>query len=499
MKKIICALLAATLAASLAMTGCQMSGSTTSSQQPNQNNGSSVSPQQSNQNNGNNSVQDNANTPSNSSSLTIKSSLLKSYSADDMAAIERIMDCKTGFYYSTAGSGGGEGLYGIINSETNEILNAEYTVMEPASGREKDFYKCTKAKSANSVKEMNAFGLLDSTGKELIPLQYASIDVLNDHFAKVVTVDGKTTSKDDALVYQNSGLSIGVNDDSTLYTGKWQIYDLDKGTIVPNLEGKKADNIDAKGKLLKIGSDYYEAGGNKLDMVDNVFNNGCYTVDSGGVTHVNDTDSNKLFQVNSSIAVNQASDDSTEISFVEYDGKKRVIVNESGEKISAEFEKSITKAGNFCFEYKDDNYIMYDLQANKVYNESISNYDYNKTFGLYDIKDKNKQHTYLNKSGQKIGSVAEGEGVNVDKGVVFKSSGNSRSIYSYADNSFSLEADRCDTVAPFVYSNNKGAFNVLNKATVINEDYIEIKTNGNGLAICKKSDGSADLFKITVE
>ena len=77
-----------------------------------------------------------------------------------------------------------------------------------------------------TIENMNNVGVIDATGKVIVPEEYASVDVLNERFIKVCEVTEQTDSKDDALVfYTERSMAIFANDDDTFFKGNWYVFD----------------------------------------------------------------------------------------------------------------------------------------------------------------------------------------------------------------------------------------------------------------------------------
>lgn len=299
MKKIICALLAATFLSVGVISGCS-SGEAQPTAQSSDSSSSQSSAESSKEESSKEESSNQGVDVAVTSLMKPKAELLASLSADNLSNIGGFIGINQGFFYYTGSSRYDENAkYGVLNSDTNKIENAEYSYMQEASYQDSNnhklgYYSCTKAKSTKTISDMNSFGLVSTSGKELVPLKYASIQVLNDKYAKVVTVESETSDKSNALLYKNpddKAFSIGMSSNATLYKGKWQIYDLEKKALVPGVEGKTAEDISAKGSIIKVGKDkYYGSTGDQIEKIAKLLDNGAYTVETGAITHVNDTD-----------------------------------------------------------------------------------------------------------------------------------------------------------------------------------------------------------------
>ena len=509
MKKIICALLAATFLSAGVISGC----SSGEAQPPAQSSDSSSSQSSAESSKEESSKEESSNQGVDvavTSLMKPKAELLASLSADNLSNIGGFIGINQGFFYYTGSSRYDENAkYGVLNSDTNKIENAEYSYMQEASYQDSNnhklgYYSCTKAKSTKTISDMNSFGLVSTSGKELVPLKYASIQVLNDKYAKVVTVESETSDKSNALLYKNpddKAFSIGMSSNATLYKGKWQIYDLEKKALVPGVEGKTAEDISAKGSIIKVGKDkYYGSTGDQIEKIAKLLDNGAYTVETGAITHVNDTDGKKLFQIdNKSVYISQAYDDNT---FLERVNSAYYFVDSSGNKISGDFDKVVSKEGSMYTMYVDSGYELYDINAKKVYDGDIKYCSYNKQFDIYKITDHDGVITYLDKDAKVIAALPDDSNLITDEtnGVAYvKGQSNPYSVYCFADKKPSITSkDSPKDCAPFSFDNGSGVISALDNSTLIDENYTSIISNGNGLVIAKKTDGSADFYKITI-
>ena len=509
MKKIICALLAATFLSAGVISGCS-SGEAQPTAQSSDSSSSQSSAESSKEESSKEESSNQGVDVAVTSLMKPKAELLASLSADNLSNIGGFESTKGGFFFYTGSSKYDENAkYGVLNSDTNKIENAEYTYMQEATYQDSSNHKncylaCTKAKSTKSISDMNSFGLISTTGKELVPLKYANVQVLNDKYAKVVTVESETSDKSSALLYKNpddKSFSIGMSSNATLYKGKWQIYDLEKKALVPGVEGKTAEDISAKGSIIKVGKDkYYGSTGDQIEKIAKLLDNGAYTVETGAITHVNDTDGKKLFQIdNKSVYISDAYDDNT---FLECVNSTYYIVDSSGNKISGDFDKAVTKEGSLYTKYVDSGYELYDINAKKVYDGDIKYCSYNKQFDIYKITDNNKKVFYLDKDAHVIATLPDDSNLSKDEvnGIAYiKGQYNPYSVYCFADKKPSIiSKDSPKVCAPFSFGNGSGVISALDNSTLIDENYTSIISNSYGLVIAKKTDGSADFYKITI-
>lgn len=129
-----------------------------------------------------------------------------------------------GLYYKE------DGKFGIMTLDGTLDTGAIYTMCQP-QGRY--FMVAQRQGDAADVTSANVAGLVDGTGREIIPLQYASIQLLGDRFARVAELTGRTEKEEEKLVqFIQDGKTV-------LCTGNWYLYDLQTGKTVPGATGTK--------------------------------------------------------------------------------------------------------------------------------------------------------------------------------------------------------------------------------------------------------------------
>lgn len=122
-------------------------------------------------------------------------------------------------------------LFGIMSLDGKEDSGAIYALCQP---RGNYFMVRTKAEAASdSITEYNCLGLVDGNGNELVPLEYAVLDILGDRFVRVIEAVARTENEEEKLTYFMDG------EDKVMCSGNWYIYDLQTGKKVPDATGTK--------------------------------------------------------------------------------------------------------------------------------------------------------------------------------------------------------------------------------------------------------------------
>lgn len=440
----------------------------------------------------------------------LKVKLLASFNAEEMMKIGGYGVTDSSFYYYTGHSKNDkEARFGIINSSNYKVESADYTFLEEASYQDaanvdKHYYICSKSTSVKDVADMNSNGLISTTGEELVPMQYAAIQVLNDRYAKVVTILGETKNKKEVLVYKNPETSddrnpnTAMSNDATLYNGRWEVYDLKKKAVVKNVNGVIPTEIAARGAIIIVGDKYYNAKGELVSGVINAFKNGYYSVAVDANTSLNDINGKSLFQYDNRVTtLYEAFDDNT---FLEQEKGSYFIVDISGKKVSADFNYAVAKAGSYYFAYSDDGYLMFDKNAKLVYGGQIKSFKYQKDVDVFCLCDNDDNYTYLDGSAKVIGKLPAATKSDGDYGIAYEISTSKYSVYNFKEGKFNIETDKAPkTCGMFSISNNSAVVNVLDNTALVNADYTSFATNGNGLVIAQRPDDSADLYKIIME
>ncbi len=147
-------------------------------------------------------------------------------SAEKVGLINREFSVAAGgLYYK------GENGYGILSFDGKADSGDVYSLCQPKG----DYFMVGKSTSADmeDVTSANVAGLVDSTGRVLVPLRYASVELLGDGFARVAELTGTTENAEEKLT------QITTEDGTVMCTGIWYIYDLETGEKVPGATGTK--------------------------------------------------------------------------------------------------------------------------------------------------------------------------------------------------------------------------------------------------------------------
>lgn len=242
-----------------------------------------------------------------------------------------------GVYYRDA-----NGKYGILSADGKKDTGAIYADCKALN---KYFTVSTKTTAEmTAVADLNCFGLVDGTGKQIIPAQYAAFTMIGDDYVLVYAVTERAAGQEDGMVYYNEAFAFSPNEDSVWFKAQWSLYDLRTGQIVPGMTGAYKTSVTAKGNLLTYVSaaKQYETvnyKGQPIPKNANCFNNGFYKINDGESYVVYNADGVEQFR--------GGEDDYEPYGF--YFGYIQaskyvdgtiyyVLMNEKGEIVSAEFK-----------------------------------------------------------------------------------------------------------------------------------------------------------------
>lgn len=241
-----------------------------------------------------------------------------------------------GVYYR-----GENGKYGILSLDGKSDTGAIYA---DCKGRDKYFLVSDKtASDIVAVTDMNSYRLVDGKGKQVISGQYAAFSMVGDDYVLVYAVTELAEGEDDGLVYYNESFTFSPNEDSTWFKGKWSVFDLRTGAMVPGLTGTHKTSVTARGNLLTYvtAAKQYATVNHKGQAISekaNRFDNGFYKLTEGDEYVVYNADGVEQFRGDSE-DYEPYSYYSGYILASKYadDGSYYVLMNEKGEIVSAEF------------------------------------------------------------------------------------------------------------------------------------------------------------------
>lgn len=429
-KQILCAVLVASLAVSGLLTGC-MTKEVKKSEAEGSSSQAAVS---------SNDSSSDSSSESQNEQVKVPSEWKTSLSATKIGSVsntnvDKIDAQENGIIYQDSSD-----KYGIMSLDGKKDTTAKYyyaskaktdTVMDLTQG-----FFGVYSKDATET-DVNVAGLVNGDCEEVIECKYGYISVLSDRFARVITAKSQTTDKDAALYYVTDKIfSITPDDGDTMYTGTWEIFDLQTKKLVPGVAGTKAYTVKAKGNFIEYTDDNgndktVDATGKEITDGRTIFNNGSYLIEKNGSATIYDTNDKTLFDYNSKdVTISEFKDYYYVARSGDYPDTKYSLYDETGKEVSTKFDKSIyyvypdfvgtedsvsSLDGTITFDctsirydkynqdtycaYSDNKYVVFDKSGNVLYEDDKSDdsIEYN-DFLIYQDGDDYKYYCYADKA-----------------------------------------------------------------------------------------------------
>ena len=336
------------------------------------------------------------------------------------------------------------GKYGIVSLDGKSDSGAKYKVVkeETAENNQKGFFIV-----ADVSDNLNSCGLADENGVEIVPCKYASVSLLNDKYAKAVTADKITNDKDSALVYSTDKMvSLSPSEGDTMYTGKWEIYDLEKKAALSGVSGTKPYRISAKGDFITFtddsGKEHTKDGsGNEITDGRKLFSDGSYVLEINGNSAVYSDDGERLFNF-----------DTKDYFVYHFDGYyyeaktpdgKYKLISKDGEFISPDFNSYLSANVTNDFVLCDDDYI-YKTDGTKAFQESFTSLKYDKTFkDAYCAYNSEKEIVFDKQGNNLLQFKIDEDGYGASYFYRYKKTDDGNSYYNYGDKTYSIKGSVC--------------------------------------------------------
>lgn len=117
--------------------------------------------------------------------------------------------------------------FGITTFDGKNDTGAKYTFCSP----KQNYFEVATSEDIDfsNTSSLNCFGLVDATGKQIIPNEYAAIKIINERYVQVSKVTQPAQNEDEALVFYSKDMFVVVgspSENDLLYKGTWSVYDL---------------------------------------------------------------------------------------------------------------------------------------------------------------------------------------------------------------------------------------------------------------------------------
>ena len=413
-------------------------------------------------------------------------------------------------------------LWGIIDSKGNNVIDPMYQEMLIVINNKKDVFLCTydvneqtgeyKTKVVNrnneeiykgydkvealenydenenawyeenilKVQKDSKYGLIDIDGKEILSIDYDSIETLK--------------SIEDSLIVKKDELYGLVNTSGvTIIEPKYKSItnfgdDYKKGYITVDQDGKY-------GLVSYTGTQILE---NKYEKIDKIYGENYFVVQEKNKQEVIDTNGEEV--------ITKGYDKITQIanSGVVYtkNGKYGLIGYDGKVKINAKYEDLKEINTDIFIAKKDKKYGIVDLKDNKKVDFKYANIYYDKTAGIYVAEDKKYQASIMDTDFkvQVKGILSE---LNTDNGYMKVKVGDGYKYYNFKFEE--KNAEEVETTKTLYLSKKDGKYGFVNKDGYVVVDYIyddATEQNDYGYAAVKKDNlwGSIDSEgKVVIE
>ena len=276
--------------------------------------------------------------------------------------------------------------YGVLSPDGKKDTGAIY---DDADAVSRYFQiKVKRPADENDFDGINATGLIDGSGKELIPAEYAVIKRLNDRYWEVIKATEKTDS-DDYLLYMTSGDLFetyrSAAEKGPRYKGEWAVFDVKTGKPIPGVSGTGEHALVEKGDAVSFKTNEnafvnVNEKGEQLPDGATVFGNGCYKIPQGNDYVICDPLGKEVFRcaADGFIPSHMTGDKGYYVARKQTDSKfTYVLMDLKGETVSFEFSDD-----PICTVWKSFMLIkgnLYDFGGRQIFTDSV-NYNRMETF-----------------------------------------------------------------------------------------------------------------------
>ncbi len=327
---------------------------------------------------------------------------------------------------------------GIMTPDCKSDTGAKYTSCDD----EGSYFVVTNVDrdtiDPNAPTTLNCFGLVDATGKEILPQKYASIEAINDRFIYAAEVTEATDSKDDALLYYSSSFfSITPEKDDPLFKGIWYVYDALMGRFVKGVTGTNYPSILDNGDFIRYKDDNgdritVDPEGKPLPDGADTLDNDCYKLEDA----VYNSKHEKIFDIDP----NGHSPSFMEAGYyvaANYDTGTYVLMDYNGNVVSAEFSDFISVYGSLIL--CDDK--IYNFKGEQVIDGSYDSVYLDEMYGATWVLENNDVYTMIDQNGNVLWQSTEEEDVHVSSSTfcIEKQFDDGRMLYSFGQKDYTID------------------------------------------------------------
>ncbi len=381
--------------------------------------------------------------------------------------------------------------YGIMTLDGKVDSGAVYALCQPKGAY---FIVAKKVGDTADVTSANVVGLVDATGREIVPLQYASVDLIGERFARVAELTDRTDKEEEKLTqFTEDGKTV-------MCTGNWYLYDLKTGAPVPGATGTKPYiSFDCGGYVKYVLDDktvvVATPDGKVLPEEPVHLKNGHYAVKSEHTVY--DSDGNKKFTYDPKGYVPVDSGAVSDYIVAEKQGKY-VLLDEDGKVASAVFDHKPVQYGEL-FHVGES---LVSLDGTAVVKSGCERAFWEPIYGQCWAVNDGKTTKVVDKTGRILyENKVKGSMVDTMQMMCYQSGEDKRYYYSVKDKGYTIGGIG---LAAFLVKKPKGdtkydVVNVLSGETVLS-GYADYKVSDAGDTLlyvyAKTVDGIVDVFVV---
>lgn len=403
-----------------------------------------------------------------------------------------------GFYYK-----GENGLTGTMTFDGKGDSGAVYTYCSP---QKKYFIVSTKEKPETmTIEAMNSIGVADAEGNILVPEEYASVSVLNDRYIKACKATAVTDNEDEALIFAKDGYGIFYEDGDALFKGEWCVYDVTTGEKVPGAQGTSAFIVYAKGNYLSYTTDdekahKTDAAGNELPADAKLYDNGSYSAKSEKGITVYDGEGNAMFDIAESTVYITAYNDGY-YNIYDSTNKAYYLMNDNGEKVSADFASSVNVYGKLLLSDK----VLYNFEGEALTDLECKSVRFDSFSGALWRVESEEETVIIDVNGTVLYRSSADENIFADSFTPYKKTDEGNFFYSHADKDYTIKASsRMESM--LVKNSVEDGYEVIDTVSgkVIlegykNYSYVYVSSAGQYYIYAFLADGGMDIYSVGVE
>ncbi|MBQ6823664.1 MAG: OmpA family protein [Clostridia bacterium] len=405
--------------------------------------------------------------------------------------------CPGGLYYKDE-----NGRYGVMSLEGNKDTGAIY-----ASVTNRDVYfevSTVVPKNFSDIVGLNSYGLIDGKGKQLIPNAYAEFRYLNDRFVCVMNVTERTFVEDDAVLYYSQN-AFDFSTEKAYFEGKWCIYDITTGKIIPGVSGTKEPQMYAQGSYVTYKDEATEkyvtvdAAGVALPENAKRFDDGSYAIEEK-IGTVYNSYGEKLFAYDLTGYIPDESAGDYYIAETYVDGvNKYVVMDKTGKVVSAEFTDRIELYGDLVFSANK----IYNLEGTNIIDGDFSSVKYDAIYeGCWLLRTDDDVYYMIKEDGSIVyrDRYTDNTTIYSDDFVAQTKKDGNYYYWSHADKDYTIQGY---SFAPWVVKTDgpNSLYNLVNTITgeIMLEGYNNYsysRAGGTALYVYAKYNGGTDVYLI---